>query len=157
MKIKMMVIGKTSASWLEEGIALYRKRLQHYCDFELEVIPDIKGGGSLEIPKLKELEAQSFLKKLTPRDTVILLDENGKEFTSEGFAKRLNLWNDRGEKNLVFIVGGAFGFGNALHEKASLKISLSPMTFSHQMVRLIFVEQLYRGFTIIKGEPYHHK
>ena len=157
MKIKLLVIGKTSAVYLEEGIQVYLKRLVHYADFSMEVIPDIKVNSSTETAKLKELEAHAFLKKLAPRDFVVLLDENGKQFSSEGLASQINKWQVAGDKNLVFIIGGAFGFGEELKKRSSMSLSLSEMTFSHQMVRLIFVEQLYRAFTILKGEQYHHK
>lgn len=157
MKIKLLVIGKTSATYLEEGIAIYLKRLVHYTDFSLEIIPDVKAGSGMEVSRLKELEAQAFLKKITSRDTVVLLDENGKQFNSEGFAAQIGKWLIAGDKNVVFVIGGAFGFGESVIKIAALKLSLSEMTFSHQMVRLIFVEQLYRAFTILKGEPYHHK
>ena len=157
MKIKLLVIGKTSESYLSEGIALYLKRLSHYIDFSFEVLPDIKRAPSMLSDQLKEAESAAFMKKIGERDFVILLDENGKTYTSEGFASQIEKWMVTGDKNPVFIIGGAFGFGKALTERAALKISLSEMTFSHQMVRLIFVEQLYRAFTIIRNEPYHHK
>ncbi|MBL0342580.1 MAG: 23S rRNA (pseudouridine(1915)-N(3))-methyltransferase RlmH [Bacteroidetes bacterium] len=157
MKIRLMVIGKTSSSYLVEGIDEYVKRIGHYADFSLEVLPDIKKASSLQSHQLKDLEAEAFLKRIGVRDYVILLDEKGKADSSEGFAKSLQKWMVAGDKNPVFIIGGAFGFGKSLYEKAALKLALSEMTFSHQMVRLIFVEQLYRAFTIIRNEPYHHK
>ncbi len=157
MKIKLLAIGKTASSYLDEGISVYLKRLVHYCDFSLEILPDVKSIGSMEVSKLKELEAQVFLKRITTRDYVLLMDENGKQFSSEGFAAQLNKWQIAGDNNLVFIIGGAFGFGQSLKTRADISISLSEMTFSHQMVRLIFVEQLYRAFTIVRGEQYHHK
>ncbi|HMT30870.1 MAG TPA: 23S rRNA (pseudouridine(1915)-N(3))-methyltransferase RlmH [Bacteroidia bacterium] len=157
MKIRLLMIGKTSENYLEEGIQMYVKRLSHYCDFSMEVIPDVKRTPSTLPDKLKDLEADAFLKKIGVRDNVILLDENGKSYSSEGFAAFIEKWMVSGDKNLVFIIGGAFGFGKALYDRAEMKISLSGMTFSHQMVRLIFAEQLYRAFTILRNEPYHHK
>lgn len=152
-----MVIGKTAADYLDSGIAIYAKRLVHYTDFTLQVVPDIKTGKTTDQTLLKEQEAKAFMKHITNRDFVVLLDEHGKKFSSIDFAGQLGKWIMKGDKNLVFIIGGAFGFGEELIKKSSFTMSLSSMTFSHQMVRLIFVEQLYRAFTILKGEPYHHK
>ena len=157
MKVKLLVIGKTSAAYLEEGIAVYVKRLVHYTDFSFEAVADVKVNSGMEPDKLKDLEAVSFLKKIKAGDYVVLLDERGKQLSSEAFAKQIGKWQVSGEKNVVFIVGGAYGFGSELKSRAAMSLSLSEMTFSHQMVRLIFVEQLYRAFTILKGEPYHHK
>jgi 23S rRNA (pseudouridine1915-N3)-methyltransferase len=157
MKIRLLMIGKTAFSYLDEGMELYTKRLVHYSDLTVEIIPDVKRTASTTPDKLKDLEAEAFLKKIGPRDAIVLLDENGKTFSSEKFAVQVQKWMQAGDKNIVFIIGGAFGFGDALYERALMKISLSEMTFSHQMVRLIFLEQLYRAFTIIKNEPYHHK
>jgi len=157
MKVKLLVIGKTAADYLDSGIAIYAKRLVHYTDFTLQVVPDIKTGKTTDQTLLKEQEAKAFMKHITNRDFVVLLDEHGKKFSSIDFAGQLGKWIMKGDKNLVFIIGGAFGFGEELIKKSSFTMSLSSMTFSHQMVRLIFVEQLYRAFTILKGEPYHHK
>ncbi len=157
MKIKLLMIGKTAFGYLNEGMDIYIKRLSHYTDLTLEIIPDVKIAASTSQEKLKDLEAVAILKKIGLRDVVVLLDENGKTFSSVKFATQIQKWMESGDKNMVFIIGGAFGFGNALHERSQMKISLSEMTFSHQMVRLIFLEQLYRSFTIIKNEAYHHK
>lgn len=157
MKIKLMMIGKTAFRYLDEGMDLYIKRLAHYTDLTLEIIPDVKRTPASAPEKLKELEAEAFLKKIGPRDAVVLLDENGRTYSSEKFADQVQKWLHAGDKNIVFIIGGAFGFGDTLYERALMKLSLSEMTFSHQMVRLIFLEQLYRAFTIIKNEPYHHR
>ena len=154
MKIKLLVIGKTTPEFLVEGIKEYEKRLVHYIGFSMEILPDVK---KVAADRLKDLEAEAFLKKITGRDFVVLLDENGKLFSSEGFATQLEKWMNSQQTQIVFIIGGAFGFGKALYERANMQISLSQMTFSHQMVRMIFVEQLYRAFTILKKEPYHHK
>lgn len=157
MKFKLLAIGKTAFPYLDEGIAVYTKRLVHYSDFSFEIVADVKASASMDPAKVKELEATAILKKINERDLVVLLDENGKQLTSEGFANQINKWMVGGDSNVVFVIGGAFGFGEALKKRASFLLSLSGMTFSHQMVRLIFVEQLYRAFTIIRGEGYHHK
>jgi 23S rRNA (pseudouridine1915-N3)-methyltransferase len=157
MKIKLIAIGKTDEKYLEEGIEKYLKRLKHYNPFELIVIPDIKQGGKFTAEKLKEEEGKLILQKVQEGDQLVLLDEKGKNFTSAEFAnflqKKLNTVNT----NLIFIIGGAFGFSPAVYQRANEQISLSRMTFSHQMVRLFFTEQLYRGFTILRGEKYHHE
>ncbi len=157
MKIRLLVIGKTSASYLEEGIGIYSGRLVHYSDFSIDVIADVRNAGALDKPKLLQLESQEIRKRIKPGDIVVLLDEKGKQISSEGFAKQLEKWMLAGNKNLVFVVGGAFGVDEALKKRSDFKMSLSSMTFSHQMVRLIFLEQLYRAFTILKNEPYHHR
>ena len=157
MKIYLYVIGKTSEAYLTTGINEYNKRLGKYVKFDLKVLPDIKNAASLSEPELKLREGEVFLKKINPTDIVVLLDERGKEHTSEQFAEFIQHQMNYGGGDLVFVIGGAYGFSNAMYERANSKMSLSKMTFSHQMVRLLFIEQLYRGFTIIKGEPYHHK
>jgi 23S rRNA (pseudouridine1915-N3)-methyltransferase len=157
MKIILLVIGKTTPSWLEEGCRQYAERLIHYAPFSVEVIPDVKRAPSVTNDQLKELEADAFLKRIQPRDRIILLDEKGKGTTSEGLADSLSRMMASGAGRVVFIIGGAFGHGKALADKAAMTLSLSELTFSHQMVRLIFLEQLYRAFTIIRGEPYHHR
>lgn len=157
MKIKLIVIGKTAFTYLEEGMEIYVKRLIHYTGFSIETVADVKSAAAMEPEKLKALEAIAILKKISSKDLVILLDENGKQLSSEGFSGLVSKWMMMGDKNVVFIIGGAFGFGEELKKRATMEVSLSAMTFSHQMVRLIFVEQLYRAFTIIKGEQYHHK
>ena len=157
MKIQLYVIGKTAESYLSTGIAEYKKRLGKYIKFNLEVLPDIKNAASLSEQEIKLREGEVFLKKINPTDTLVLLDENGKAHTSEQMAEFIQHHMNYGGGDLVFIVGGAYGFSDAMYQRANSKLSLSKMTFSHQMVRLIFIEQLYRAFTIIKGEPYHHK
>jgi 23S rRNA (pseudouridine1915-N3)-methyltransferase len=156
MKIKLIVIGKTDESFLIEGIEKYTKRLKHYVSFELIVLPDVKQGSKQIIEKQKEEEGKMILSKID-NDYLILLDENGKEFSSEDFAGFLQKKMNAGIQTLAFVVGGPFGFSEEMYSKAKEKVSLSKMTFSHQMIRLFFTEQLYRGFTIIKGEKYHHK
>ncbi|HRP60848.1 MAG TPA: 23S rRNA (pseudouridine(1915)-N(3))-methyltransferase RlmH [Vicingus sp.] len=155
MKIKLIAIGKTDEKYLQDGIAKYLDRLKHYISFELVVINDVIIGSKPNTLLQKEKEAELFFDKIQPNDFVVLLDENGKSFTSVAFAdyvqKRMNASTD-----VVFLIGGPFGFSDKIYQRANDKISLSKMTFSHQMIRLFFVEQVYRAFTIIKGEKYHH-
>ena len=156
MKIIFLVIGKTDESYLETGIGKYIKRLEHYIPFEMKVIPDIKNRKTLSEEQQKKAEGDLILSQLNSGDDLILLDENGKTFTSVDFSQWIEKHMNGGSKRLFFVVGGPYGFSKEVYSKAKSKISLSAMTFSHQMIRLIFVEQLYRAFTIIKGEPYHH-
>lgn len=157
MHIKLISIGKSEKGFLVEGEKLYAKRLQHYISFESVEIPDIKQAKSLSEEQIKQKEGELFLDKIQATDTVILLDERGQQYDSVGFSEFLQEQFNRGRKQLIFIVGGPYGFSEAMYTRANSKISLSKMTFSHQMVRLFFVEQLYRGMTILKGEPYHHR
>lgn len=157
MKIKLLVIGKTDDKNLLQLISTYQNRLQHYIKFELEVIPDIKNVKNLSQLQQKEKEGQLILGKLQSSDQLILLDEKGKELRSLEFANWLQKKMNSGIKQLVLVIGGPYGFSESVYKKASGKISLSKMTFSHQMIRLFMVEQLYRGFTILKNEPYHHE
>ena len=156
MKIKLIAIGKTDEAFLTEGIEKYLKRLKHYHPVEFIIIPDIKGGGKFTADKLKEAEGKLILQKIQDGDHLILLDENGKSFTSQEFANFMQKKLNAVTTNLVFVIGGAFGFSPESYERSNEKIALSKMTFSHQMVRLFFVEQIYRGFTILRGEKYHH-
>lgn len=156
MKIVFLVIGKTDAGYFVEAIREYTNRLVHYLPFELQVIPDIKNVRNLSESQQKEKEGESILKALQAGDYLVLLDEKGKEFTSVQFAAYLEKKMHSVPKRLVFVVGGPYGFSEAVYAAAAEKISLSKMTFSHQMIRLIFVEQIYRALTIIAGEPYHH-
>lgn len=156
MTIKLLAIGKTDSNQLQQLISEYENRLKHYVKFELEIIPDIKNVKNLSEVQQKTKEGTLILKKLNPTDVLVLLDENGKQFTSVAFSEYLQKKMNSGMKQLVFVIGGPYGFSDALHQKAQGKISLSKMTFSHQMVRLFLVEQLYRAFTILKNEPYHH-
>ena len=157
MKIIFTVIGKTNAAYLETGINEYIKRLKHYVNFSYQVIPELKNTKKLSENQQKEQEGQLVLSKVQKSEVLVLLDENGQQFRSEGFAKFIEKKALAGTNTLRFVIGGPYGFSAALYKAATHKISLSPMTFSHQMVRLIFSEQLYRAFTILKGEPYHHK
>jgi 23S rRNA (pseudouridine1915-N3)-methyltransferase len=152
----MLVIGKTTDAYLREGIAIYTKRLQHYISFEIKELPDVRNAGNLSHAQLKVQEGQLILRQLGTNDDLLLLDESGSQFSSEEWAGYLEKKLCYTTRSLVFVVGGAFGFSNDVIQRATDKISLSRMTFSHQMARLIFAEQLYRACTIIKGESYHH-
>ncbi|TNJ45694.1 23S rRNA (pseudouridine(1915)-N(3))-methyltransferase RlmH [Tamlana fucoidanivorans] len=157
MTIKLLAIGKTDNKQLASLIDDYKKRLGFYIKFKLEIIPDIKQSKNLSEVQQKDKEGTLILNKLTPTDVLILLDENGKQHDSVSFSSYLQKHMNSGIKQLVFVIGGPYGFSEAIYKKAQGKISLSKMTFSHQMIRLFFIEQLYRGFTILKNEPYHHR
>jgi len=156
MKVECWVIGKTAFSYLEEGVNTYIKRLHHYLPFQYKQLPDVKNAKNLSTKQLKEKEGAIILKALAPNDHLILLDENGKQFSSRAFSKMLEQLLMSTHKRVIFLIGGAYGFSEAVYQRSNRKMSLSNMTFSHQMVRLIFLEQLYRGMTILKNEPYHH-
>jgi 23S rRNA (pseudouridine1915-N3)-methyltransferase len=157
MKAELWVIGNTSFPYLKEGTAIYEKRLKHYLPFEYSIIPDIKNAKSRTNEQLKEKEGELILKKLDKGDWLILLDEGGKEFSSVKFAKYMENMLQQSHKRLVFVVGGAYGFSDDVYQRANAKMSLSKMTFSHQMVRLFVLEQLYRAMTILRNQPYHHE
>lgn len=157
MTIKLLAIGKTDHKALQELIAEYHNRLKHYIKFELEIIPDIKNVKNLSETQQKEKEGELILKKLNTADVLVLLDENGKQYSSVDFSSFLQKKMNSGIKQLVFVIGGPYGFSDTVYQKAQGKISLSKMTFSHQMVRLFVIEQVYRAFTILKNEPYHHR
>lgn len=157
MKIDLLVTGKTSFPYLNEGIAIYQKRLKHYTSFTLTVLPDIKNAKKMSPTELKRKEGEAILKKLAPNDQMYLLDERGKSYSSIQFSQLLERHMQTAQKKVVFVIGGAFGFSDAVYQRANGKISLSKMTFSHQMIRLFFVEQVYRAMTIIRGEPYHNE
>jgi len=157
MNIKILTIGKTDNKALQSLIDDYTKRLSFYIKFDLEIIPDIKNVKNLSESQQKEKEGELILAKLAPKDQLILLDEKGTTFSSVGFSDYLQKKMNSGAKTLVFVIGGPYGFSDEVYQKAQGKISLSLMTFSHQMVRLFFIEQLYRGFTILRNEPYHHQ
>lgn len=157
MKIALIVIGKTDAGYFVEAIKEYTNRLTHYIPFEMTVIPDIKNAKNLSETQQKEKEGELILKASQPGDQMVLLDERGKQFSSVQFANYLEKKTHTVSKRLVFVIGGPYGFSEAVYKAASERISLSTMTFSHQMVRLIFVEQLYRAMTILNNEPYHHE
>lgn len=156
MKITIITIGKTGAKYLQDGIEIYTKRISYYVPFEFKVLPDIKTTKSLTIDKQKELEGKQYLSFIQPGDVVVLLDEKGKEMTSREFSVYLDKKMVTVAKNLIFVIGGPYGFSQEMYNRANEKLSLSKMTFSHEMIRLFFVEQIYRAMTILKGEPYHH-
>ena len=157
MKVIFRMVGRTRESYLQEGIRIFAKRLSHYLPFEQDIIPDLRKTKGLTPDQFKEREGTAILQRLDPADQLILLDEDGKSFTSEEFA----LWLDRrlqqSARRLVFQVGGPYGFSPEVYQRAQAKMALSSMTFSHQMVRLFFLEQLYRAMTILRNEPYHNK
>lgn len=157
MKIILIVIGKTDAGYFVEAIREYANRLVHYLPFEMQVIQDIKNVKNLSEAQQKEKEGELILKTLQAGDHLVLLDEKGKEFTSMQFAAYLEKKMHTVPKRLVFVIGGPYGFSEAVYRASAEKISLSKMTFSHQMIRLIFTEQLYRALTILNNEPYHHE
>lgn len=156
MKIVLLTVGKTDVSWVREGLQLYVSRLQHYARFELREIPELKNTSSLSEDQIKTKESAAILRESAGTE-IILLDEHGREFRSLEFAGWLQDRMCHGGKDICFVIGGAYGFSAEVYAAAGGKISLGKMTFSHQMVRTIFAEQLYRAFTIIKGEPYHHE
>lgn len=157
MKIKLLAIGKTDNKQLNQLIDEYQKRLKHYVKFEFDIISDIKNAKNLSEVQQKEKEGELILNKIQNTDQLILLDDKGKHFTSIEFSQYLQKKMNSGLKQLVLVIGGPYGFSEAVYRKAQGKISLSKMTFSHQMIRLFIVEQLYRGFTILRNEPYHHE
>lgn len=157
MNIKLIAIGKTDNKQLQSLMDDYQKRLSFYVKFDMEIIADIKNVKNLSELQQKEKEGELILSKISPTDQLILLDENGKNFSSMEFSTELQKKMNSGVKTLVYVIGGPYGFSETVYQKAQGKISLSKMTFSHQMVRLFFIEQLYRGFTILKNEPYHHQ
>lgn len=156
MKLLLMAVGKTTQPLMRGAIDLYLERLRHYLPVEVEIIADVKKGASLTPEKQKELEGEQILRRIEPGDRMILLDENGREMTSREFAGFMEKQMAAGGKRLVYVVGGPYGFSPAVYSRADSKLSLSRMTFNHEMVRLFFVEQLYRSQTILRGEPYHH-
>lgn len=156
MKIILLVIGKTDAAYIRTGIEEYEKRLLRYVPYEMKVLPDIKNSKNMSEGVQKEKEGELLLGQIAPSDYVVLLDEKGREYDSVGFSEFVAQKMLSGVRGLVFVIGGPYGFSKAVYKRCNEKISLSRMTFSHQMVRMIFAEQLYRAMTIMKGEPYHH-
>jgi 23S rRNA (pseudouridine1915-N3)-methyltransferase len=157
MKIKLLQIGKTNDEYLLRGIDEYSVRIKNYVPFEIETIPYLKNSNSFSTELVKQKEGELILQKIKKEDILILLDENGKTYSSKGFATFLQQQMNTGNKQLTFLIGGAYGFSSDVYERANGKISLSSMTFSHQIIRILFIEQLYRGFTIIHHHPYHHE
>jgi len=157
MKIQLIVVGKTNQSFVQQGLEEFCNRLSHYFPFELEIMPDVKNVKNLSVEQLKAKEGEMILQSFQAGDSIVLLDERGKEFTSAKFAEYIEKKTHTGIKRLVFVIGGAYGFSSAVYEAAHEKIALSKMTFPHQLIRLIFIEQLYRAMTILHHEPYHHE
>ncbi len=157
MKIKLLAIGKTDDKNLQTLIEMYKKRLNHYISFDFEIIPDVKNTKNNTQTYQKKAEGELLLKKIAKSDYLILLDENGKNLTSIEFSKHLQKKMNSSTKTLVFCIGGPYGFSEELYQRANEKIALSKMTFSHQMIRLFFIEQLYRAYTILNNQPYHHR
>ena len=157
MNLSLLTVGKTDIQWVKDGLDVYVSRLRHYVPFSVTEIPELKKVSALTEAQIKEKEGELILKQVGPADILVLLDERGTQYRSVEFARWMEKQLGQNAKNLIFVIGGAYGFSPAVYERANGKISLSPMTFSHQMVRTIFAEQLYRAFTILKGEPYHHE
>lgn len=157
MNIKLIAVGKTDNPALQQLISTYEKRLSYYINFELQLLPDIKNSKSLSEEQQKVKEGELILSYVEPSHHLVLLDERGKEYTSIAFADELQKKMNTGIKQLTFVIGGPYGFSQAIYQRANSKLSLSKLTFSHQMIRLFFVEQLYRAFTILRNEPYHHQ
>lgn len=157
MKITLLVVGKTTALWLQEGVNDYVKRLVHYVTFELKIITELRSTKKVPINRLKQKEGELILNSVKEADFIWLLDEKGKSFNSVEFAAEIERKMLYATKHIVFIVGGAYGFSDEVYKRANAKVSLSKMTYSHQIIRLIFLEQLYRVFTIINGQPYHNQ
>lgn len=157
MEVKLVTVGKTDVPWVREGLDLYMSRLRHYVPFTLVEIPQLKNVSAFSQEQIKEKEGELILKQVAPGETVILLDERGRQYRSVEWADWIQRQLSLGGKGLVFVVGGAYGFSQKVYDRANGLVSLSKMTFSHQMVRTVFAEQLYRAFTIIRGEPYHHE
>jgi len=157
MKTELWVVGKTTDTYLEQGIRKYCDRLRHYLPFRYELTPEVKNAGKLSPAQLREAEGKRIMEKLKANDYLILLDDKGREYTSEEFSRKLEHLLQLSHRRLIFQVGGAYGFSEAVRQRANEKLSLSRMTFSHQMVRLFFLEQLYRAMTIMRDEPYHNQ
>ena len=157
MKITLLTVGKTDKDWVRQGLDIYVSRLKHYIPFSIVEIPELKNVSALSKEQIKSKEGDLILKAIRPNDDVILLDERGKEYTSIELARIIQDKISSEGRDIIFIIGGAYGFSDAVYQRDNSKLSLSKMTFSHQMVRAIFAEQIYRAFTIMRGEPYHHE
>ena len=157
MKITLLTVGKTDKDWVRQGLDIYVSRLKHYIPFSIVEIPELKNVSALSRDQIKSKEGELILKNIRQTDDVILLDERGKEYSSVELARIIQDKISYEGKDIVFVIGGAYGFSDAVYKRSNSKLSLSRMTFSHQMVRAIFAEQIYRAFTIMRGEPYHHE
>jgi 23S rRNA (pseudouridine1915-N3)-methyltransferase len=156
MRIRLIQLGKNQENFIGDGCAFFERKLKHYCQFEIITIPTLKNATALSREEIKKLEGEQILKAIDSKSLICLLDEHGKTFDSIDFSRQLEQWAVAGRSQIDFIIGGAFGFSDAVYLKANFTLSLSPMTFSHQLIRIVFLEQLYRAFTILKNEPYHH-
>jgi len=156
MKIEFWCVNKTSFPYIKEGMSVYENRLKHYTSLKVQIIPNIKNTKHLTSSQIKKAESLVILNKLNSADHLILLDENGKQYDSKGFAKFIESCQMTNKKKIIFLIGGGYGFDESIYTRSNSKISLSPLTFPHELVRVIFLEQLYRAFTIIRGEKYHH-
>ena len=156
MKITFLLCGKTNEAWISSGMNIYSKRIKNYILFEEKTLPDLKNCSKLSFSEIKHLEGEQILAFIQYSDYMILMDENGKQYSSTSFASQIQKYMNAGHKHIVFVIGGPYGFSQEVNDRANDKISLSPLTFSHQIVRVIFLEQLYRAFTILNNEPYHH-
>ena len=154
--MQLLTVGKTEDKYIKEGLKMYENRLKHYISFEMKELPALKNTSGFSEARQKQEEGEKLLQKIEPTDHLILLDEKGKEFTSRAFARQLEGLMVQSVRQVIFVVGGPYGFSEAVYKRANNKISLSKMTFPHQLVRLVFLEQLYRAMTILKNEPYHH-
>lgn len=157
MRITLLTVGKTDRDWVKQGMDIYTARLRHYIPFGIIEIPELKNVSSLSREQIKQREGELILKNIRPDNDVILLDEHGREYTSVQWAEVIEKKISLSGKDIIFVIGGAYGFSEAVYGRSNGMMSLSRMTFSHQMVRAIFTEQLYRAFTIMRGEPYHHE
>lgn len=157
MKVVLLSVGKTDEDFYVRAIEMFKKRLSHYIPFELDFVPDVKNRKNLSEKEQKQLEGEAILNRIQPGDHVVLLDDKGKQYSSIEFSAFIEKRSHSVPKRLVFVVGGPYGFADQVYDRANEKLSLSRMTFTHQMVRLVFVEQLYRAMTILNGEPYHHE
>jgi len=156
MRITLLQTGKTRDRFIIDGVEEFRSRVKRYVPFSMETVPDLKNTRGMTMREVQEKEADGILKRIKPDDYVVLLDERGKSFSSIAFAQHLNTLDSR-VKHMVFVIGGPYGFSDRVYKRAGEKLSLSPLTFSHQLIRILFMEQLYRAFTILRGEPYHHQ
>ncbi|MCH5240420.1 MAG: 23S rRNA (pseudouridine(1915)-N(3))-methyltransferase RlmH [Muribaculaceae bacterium] len=156
MEISLLSIGKISAGWIQEGIGIFEKRLPRYIKYSSIILPDIRNVKSLTQDQIKEEEGRQILSRLEAADFVVLMDERGIEYTSRGFSEWIQKQMNSGRKRLVLVIGGPYGFSEEVYQRADLKMSISKMTFTHEMAKLVVTEQIYRAFTILRGEPYHH-
>lgn len=156
LKIRLIQTGKNQEAFIEQAVAFYQQKLKHYCQFETLTLPVLKNAGKLTLEEVCKKEGEQLLKQLSPKSWLVLLDERGKSFDSPEFAAQIEKWTVAGRSQIDFVIGGAFGFSDAVYARADFQLTLSRMTFSHQIIRILFLEQLYRAFTILRNEPYHH-